>query len=66
MCGPAGQSAGGGSKFGMIKFGSRTELFMPVDEKARIVVKKGDKVRAGSSILVNFQLSLDRHAAVTR
>ena len=55
-----------GQKFGMIKFGSRTELFMPVDEKARIVVKKGDKVRAGSSILVNFQLSLDRHAAVTR
>lgn len=41
-----------GEKFGMIKFGSRTELYLPED--AAVCVKVKDKVRAGSSILARI------------
>ena len=36
-----------GERFGLIKFGSRLEVFMPLD--ATISVKIGDKVRAGET-----------------
>jgi len=36
-----------GERFGLIKFGSRLEVFMPLD--ATIPVKVGDKVRAGET-----------------
>lgn len=42
---------GRGDKFGMIKFGSRTELFLPADAGVKIVVSVGEHVRAGSSIV---------------
>lgn len=52
----------GGEKFGMIKFGSRTELFLPArdsgqTDKARpeCLVKPGDKVKAGISPLVRYE-----------
>ena len=38
-----------GKRFGMIRFGSRLDVYLPVD--CRINVKVGDKVKAGSSIL---------------
>lgn len=38
-----------GSKFGLIRFGSRTELFLPVD--SRILVKVGDRVKGARSIM---------------
>ncbi len=38
-----------GKRFGMIRFGSRLDVYLPVD--CRINVKIGDKVKAGSSIL---------------
>ena len=47
-----GDSLTKGEKFGMIKFGSRTELFLPVD--AEITVSKGDKVKGGSSVLARM------------
>ena len=50
-----GEELAAGEKFGMIKFGSRTELFLPKDDQARIVVKKGQKVKAGIDILVRYQ-----------
>ena len=43
-----------GNRFGMIKFGSRTELYLPVNNQAKIMVKKGDIVRAGTTILVRY------------
>ena len=44
-----------GQRFGMIKFGSRTELFVPADERMEVVVLKGDTVRAGSTVVVRYR-----------
>jgi phosphatidylserine decarboxylase len=49
-----GQELAGGERFGMIKFGSRTELYLPVRENAKCLVKIGDKVRAGLTPLVEY------------
>lgn len=38
-----------GEKFGMIRFGSRTEVYLPPDSE--ICVKIGDKVEGGASVL---------------
>jgi phosphatidylserine decarboxylase len=51
----AGQELTGGEKFGMIKFGSRTELYVPAREGVKCLVKKGDKVKAGLSVLVRYE-----------
>ena len=54
-----GQKLVGGEKFGMIKFGSRTELYLPANGNAKILVKRGDKVKAGLTPLVRYQLCQD-------
>ncbi len=41
-----------GTRFGIIRFGSRLDVFLPVDVKLN--VKIGDKVSAGSSILARW------------
>jgi len=41
-----------GERFGLIRFGSRVEVFLPPD--SRVVVKLGDKVRAGQTPLGYF------------
>ena len=40
-----------GEQFGMIKFGSRTELFLPENESIEVNVHVGDKVFAGETIV---------------
>jgi len=40
-----------GERFGMIKFGSRTELIIPRLEDTEILVRVGDKVHAGLTIV---------------
>jgi phosphatidylserine decarboxylase len=50
-----GRELSGGQKFGMIKFGSRTELYLPVHENAKCLVKIGDKVKAGLTPLVKYE-----------
>jgi len=40
-----------GYRFGLIKFGSRTELIIPHREDTEILVKLGDEVRGGLTIL---------------
>ncbi|HEU0209831.1 MAG TPA: phosphatidylserine decarboxylase family protein [Candidatus Udaeobacter sp.] len=42
-----------GERFGMIRFGSRTELYLPLD--AELLVKVGDHVLAGSTIIARLQ-----------
>lgn len=48
----AGCHLAAGERFGMIKFGSRTELIVPDDRAVRAAVEVGAKVRAGVTILV--------------
>jgi phosphatidylserine decarboxylase len=50
----AGRELAGGERFGMIKFGSRTELYLPVRENVKCLVKTGDKVKAGLTPLVKY------------
>jgi len=42
-----------GERFGLIRFGSRVELFLPVETQLRI--KVGDKVKGGETILGVFK-----------
>jgi phosphatidylserine decarboxylase len=41
-----------GERFGMIRFGSRTELYLPIT--AEVLVKVGDHVLAGSTIIARL------------
>jgi len=50
-----GQILSGGEKFGMIKFGSRTELYVPASANVKCLVEIGDKVRAGLTPLVRYE-----------
>jgi len=50
-----GQELSGGQKFGMIKFGSRTELYVPARENAKCLVKIGEKVKAGLTPLIRYE-----------
>jgi phosphatidylserine decarboxylase len=45
-----GQPLGKGQKLGLIRFGSRVDLFLP-PSAVRIVVKKGQKLRAGTTCI---------------
>jgi phosphatidylserine decarboxylase len=44
-----------GERFGMIKFGSRTELYLPARANAKCLVKPGDAVHAGQDVLVRYE-----------
>jgi len=50
-----GEQLAGGQKFGMIKFGSRTELYLPAREDVKCLVQIGDKVKAGLTALVRYE-----------
>jgi phosphatidylserine decarboxylase len=52
-----GRDLAAGEKFGMIKFGSRTELYLPARENVKCLVKIGDKVKAGLTPLVRYEKS---------
>jgi phosphatidylserine decarboxylase len=43
-----------GARFGMIKFGSRTELYLPRHPGLCLTVRPGDRVRAGTSIVARL------------
>jgi phosphatidylserine decarboxylase len=45
-----------GERFGMIKFGSRTELYLEPAPDLRIIVKPGDRIRGGSSVVAQYAL----------
>ncbi len=48
-----GDTVAKGERFGMIRFGSRTEIYLPLD--AEITVKQGDRVEAGTSIIARLK-----------
>ena len=41
-----------GDRFGMIRFGSRTEVYLPLD--AKVLVKVGDHVKGGASVIAQL------------
>ena len=47
---PLGQSIGKGERIGMMKFGSRLDMYFP-NSDVQVVVKKGDRVRAGETVV---------------
>lgn len=50
-----GQELARGERYGMMKFSSRTDLFIPLGTALDINVKVGDKVRAGSDIIARLR-----------
>jgi phosphatidylserine decarboxylase len=52
-----GEDVRAGDRSGMIKFGSRTDLLLPADQGKEVMVKVGDPVRGGSSVLLRFTAS---------
>lgn len=48
----SGTSLAVGQRFGLIKYGSRTELILPATAETEILVKVGDKVQAGLTPLI--------------
>ena len=50
-----GEEVQAGARIGMIKFGSRTEVFLPLDVAVEPAVKVGDTVKGGSSVLLRFK-----------
>jgi phosphatidylserine decarboxylase len=44
-----------GDRFGMIKFGSRTDVLIPVDQAREVLVKVGQSVRGGETPLVRMR-----------
>jgi phosphatidylserine decarboxylase len=49
------ESVWAGQRLGMIKFGSRTEVLLPVGEAVDVKVKVGDRVKGGSTVLLRFR-----------
>ena len=47
-----GQQVNQGEEFGFIKFGSRVDVFLPLD--AEITVSVGDKTQAGKTVIAKF------------
>lgn len=47
----AGAEVRRGERFGMIKFGSRVELFLPAEKPFEVRVRMGQKVAAGRTVL---------------
>jgi phosphatidylserine decarboxylase len=41
-----------GERFGMIRFGSRTEVYLPLS--AKVLVKVGDRVKGGASVIAQL------------
>lgn len=49
-----------GALFGMIKFGSRTELLLPDEPGLEIVAKIGEAVKGGSTLLARYPVTSDQ------
>jgi phosphatidylserine decarboxylase len=52
--GTVGASATQGERMGMIRFGSRVDVFLPAASRAALRVAVGDRVRAGASVLAEL------------
>ena len=51
----SGDNFSSGQQFGMIKFGSRTQLYLPLTDSCKVLAKKGQKAKAGLTKLVEYK-----------
>lgn len=49
-----GEAVARGHKFGMIKLGSRTELYLPAEAGLLVLVREGERIRAGSTVVATY------------
>ena len=52
-----GAHLGRGARYGMIKFGSRTEVYVPISSGYRPVLSVGARVRGGETVLLSRETS---------
>jgi len=52
--GKPGERAAQASRLGLIRFGSRTDVFLPLSARAAVRVKPGDRVRVGGTVLAEY------------
>jgi phosphatidylserine decarboxylase len=49
-----GDQAAQGARLGLIRFGSRTDVFLPLSARPVVKVKPGDRVRVGGTVLAEY------------
>jgi len=49
-----GEQVSQNDELGLIRFGSRCDLFIPIENKFNVLVKEGDRVKGGITNLVQF------------
>jgi len=49
-----GDRAAQGGRLGLIRFGSRTDVFLPLSARPVVKVKPGDRVRVGGTVLAEY------------
>ncbi len=52
----AGEALSTGDRFGMIKLGSRTEIYVPEDPRWEIAVRRGEWIKGGATVLARLKL----------
>lgn len=52
--GKPGDRAAQAGRLGLIRFGSRTDVFLPLSAKAAVRVKPGDLIRVGGTVLAEY------------
>jgi phosphatidylserine decarboxylase len=50
----SGDRVAQGDRLGLIRFGSRTDVFLPITARAVVTVKPGDRVRVGGTVLAEY------------
>ena len=55
-----GEEVKAGARLGMIKFGSRTDVLLPVSAVGEVRIKVGDKVCGGSTVLLRLTSGMER------
>jgi phosphatidylserine decarboxylase len=49
-----GEAVRQGDRMGLIRFGSRTDVFLPLSARPVLKVKPGDRVRVGGTVLAEY------------
>ncbi len=53
--GKPGEVVAQASRLGLIRFGSRTDVFLPLSARTTVQVKPGDRIRVGGTVLAEYR-----------